>query len=307
MAAAGCTGEKANSATDFRKGKGAGLTERWIRVCWRCALCWWCKGPQMRCSGAARGGRIESSMESPRLLGATQLVWRRGLEGPAAPDSGGTRIPPCCREARHRDPQAILDSHPPRQRRGWGSKSALTSCGVAAHSVRTPGTARLTLAAVGCGAPATALLALLPSGHLVVRTGVDPRQGHEELTERGRSSWLQRLGGATGSRPRAAPRRPTDAGSGRKGQYRRNRPTAGSLSRARTRVAARRSPVRQDQARKSPPACGRARTPGDWRADCRATLDTHPGGRAGCVPHPASAALATCGFACGLRYCTRGC
>ena len=55
----------------------------------------------------------------------------------------------------------------------------------------------------------------------------------------------------------------------------------------------------------------RARTPEDCRADCRATLDTHPGGRAGCVPHPASAALGTCGLAacgtaplgcCALRY-----
>ena len=59
-------------------------------------------------------------------------------------------------------------------------------------------------------------------------------------------------------------------------------------------------PVRQDQARKSPPAGVRARTPEDCRADGRATLDSHPGGRAGCVPHPASAALGTCGLAaCG--------
>ena len=65
----------------------------------------------------------------------------------------------------------------------------------------------------------------------------------------------------------------------------------GCLSRARTHAAARRSPVRQDQARRSPPACVRARTPGERQAGCRATLDTRPGGRAGCAPHPASAAV----------------
>ena len=45
--------------------------------------------------------------------------------------------------------------------------------------------------------------------------------------------------------------------------------------------------------------CGRGLL-GDCRAGCRAMLDTHPGGRAGCVPHPASAAVGTCGrAACG--------
>ena len=74
----------------------------------------------------------------------------------------------------------------------------------------------------------------------------------------------------------------------------------GCVSRARTHAAARRSPVRQDQARRSPPACVRARTPGDSQAGCRATLDTRPGARAGCAPHPASAAVVTAGrAACG--------
>ena len=41
----------------------------------------------------------------------------------------------------------------------------------------------------------------------------------------------------------------------------------------------------------SPPACVRARTPRDCRAGCRATLGTHAEGRAGCGPHPASAAV----------------
>ena len=72
---------------------------------------------------------------------------------------------------------------------------------------------------------------------------------------------------------------------------------AGSLSRVRTLAAARRCPVRQDRGRRSPPACGRARTRRDCRAGCRATLDTHPGGRAGCVPPRASAAVTTGGRA----------
>ena len=60
------------------------------------------------------------------------------------------------------------------------------------------------------------------------------------------------------------------------------------------------SPIRQDQARRSPPACVRARTPGERQAGCRATLDTRPGGRAGCAPHPASAAVGSGGpAACG--------
>ena len=122
-----------------------------------------------------------------------------------------------------------------------------------------------------------------------------------DLTKSGRRSWLRPLGSDREEEsPRAAPRRPPDAGSGLAGQYRRNRQTAASLSRARTRAAARGSPVRQDQACKSPPAAVPARTPGDCRAGCRATLDTHPAGRAGSVLHPASAAVGTCGRAvCG--------
>lgn len=72
------------------------------------------------------------------------------------------------------------------------------------------------------------------------------------------------------------------------------------LSRVRTRAAGRRSPVLQDQACKPPPVCVRARTPGDCQTGCRATLGTHPEGRAGCVPHRASATLAGGGLAgCG--------
>ena len=111
------------------------------------------------------------------------------------------------------------------------------------------------------------------------------------------------LGRRPGTGPRAAPQRLTAAGSGLEGgQYRRNRRAVGASVASEPAWRPRRSPVRQDQARKSPPAGVRARTPEDCRADGRATLDSHPGGRAGCVPHPASAALGTCGLAaCGTH------
>ena len=92
-------------------------------------------------------------------------------------------------------------------------------------------------------------------------------------------------------RPRSPGRQRSGPGAARSGLAERSGRAAGCLSHARTRAAARRSPVRQDQGCISPPACVRARTPRDGRAGCRATLGTHAEGRAGCVPHPASAAV----------------
>ena len=65
-------------------------------------------------------------------------------------------------------------------------------------------------------------------------------------------------------------------------------PVGSPSSHARTRAAARRCPVRRDQARISPPASVRSRTRRDWRAGCRAKPGTHPGGRAEYAPRPAS-------------------
>ena len=67
------------------------------------------------------------------------------------------------------------------------------------------------------------------------------------------------------------------------------------LSHARIRAAVRHCRVRKDQAYISPPACVRSQTPRDCRGGCRAMPDTHPGGEAECVPHPASAALGSGG------------
>ena len=61
-------------------------------------------------------------------------------------------------------------------------------------------------------------------------------------------------------------------GAAKSGLDERSGRVAGCLSHARTRAAARRCPVRQDQGRKSPAACVRAQTPRDCRGGCRATL-----------------------------------
>ena len=77
------------------------------------------------------------------------------------------------------------------------------------------------------------------------------------------------------------------------------RPVA-RVSHARTHAAGRCSPSHPGPGRRSLPACSQARNPGEPRAGGRASLDTHPGGRPRCAPHPASAAAGIAGpLACG--------
>ena len=82
----------------------------------------------------AGGGRMRRSTESPGLPSSDELIWQHGFETRRHLIFGGTQIPPCSWEADHGDPRAILDGHPPRQRRlGLNLRSAGLLWGSAAY------------------------------------------------------------------------------------------------------------------------------------------------------------------------------